>query len=71
MRSGVRAPHRPPIFFLRLIKYSLIDLVVIFKLDEKDIMRVWFNGRTPASQAGGEGSIPFTRSIPKKERTRQ
>ena len=26
-------------------------------------MRVLFNGRTPAFQAGGEGSIPFTRSI--------
>jgi hypothetical protein len=25
-------------------------------------MRVWFNGRTKASQALGEGSIPFTRS---------
>ena len=25
--------------------------------------RVWFNGRTWASQARSEGSIPFTRSI--------
>jgi hypothetical protein len=24
---------------------------------------MWFNGRTPASQAGGGGSIPLIRSI--------
>ena len=27
------------------------------------LMRVWSNGRTSASQADDEGSIPFTRSI--------
>ena len=26
-------------------------------------MRVWFNGRTPASQAGNGGPIPLTRFI--------
>ncbi len=26
------------------------------------LKRVWFNGRTPAFQAGGAGSIPATRS---------
>lgn len=26
-------------------------------------MRMWFNGRTPASQAGNGGSIPLIRSI--------
>lgn len=25
-------------------------------------MRMWFNGRTPASQAGSGGSIPLIRS---------
>ena len=28
----------------------------------KIYLRVWFNGRTLASQARNEGSIPFTRS---------
>ena len=30
-------------------------------------MRVWFNGRIPASQAGDAGSIPVTRSTNGKD----
>ena len=37
--------------------------VIICESQERHAnMRVLFNGRTPAFQAGSEGSIPFTRS---------
>lgn len=32
------------------------------RMSKGPFMRMWFNGRTPASQAGNGGSIPLIRS---------
>ena len=56
VKSGVEAPNR------RRNIPEQINLEVQEVLGQKLTLRVWFNGRTSASQAEDAGSIPVTRS---------